>query len=243
MLTCVDKYLVRDFVKNRLGTDKYLNQLYQVCDNADEIDFAALPEKFVIKTSDGGNGDNVFICKDKASIDVEKVKEKVNSWKGRKLYAVSREWAYVGAKQSRIIVEQFLSEGEGVDLKDYKFFCFNGVPHYCQLIQDRSTVETIDFYDMDWNIMPFYGLNPKVLPSGKPVAKPEGFETMKEIAAKLSEGFPYARIDLYNIHGEIYFGEVTFYPASGYGIFTPDEWDFKFGNLMPNDSFIKNSGR
>lgn len=242
MLRCTDKYLVRNFVEERLGTDKYLNTLYQVCDSADEIDFESLPSQFVIKTTDGGNGNNIFICKDKSKVDWEAEKGKIDSWKGRKLYNVSREWAYEGAKQSRIIAEQFLSEGEGKDLTDYKFYCFNGVPHYCQLIQNRSTDETIDFYDMDWNHMQFCGFLPPncdKIPVGNDVAPPDCLEEMKSVASKLSEGFPFARIDLYNINGKVYFGEVTFYPASGYGVFTPDEWDFKLGDLMPNNTFMQ----
>lgn len=241
MLRCVDKYLVRDFVEERLGTDKYLNKLYLVCDRTEEIEFDTLPAQFVIKTTDGGNGNNIFICKDKSKVDWESVKTRIDGWKGRKLYNVSREWAYVGAKQSRIIVEKYLSEGENSDLTDYKFYCFNGEPHFCQLIQNRSTDETIDFYDMDWNHMPFCGLLPPnydKVPLGNGAGRPDCFEEMKYVAAKLSEGFPFSRIDLYNIGGEIYFGEVTFYPASGYGVFDPDEWDFKLGDLMPNHTFM-----
>ena len=118
------------------------------------------------------------------------------------------------------------------DLPDYRFYCFDGKPMYCQLIQERVTKETIDFYDMEWNHMPFYGLNPLHGPAAKPAAKPQGFEQMTEIAAKLSKGYPFVRVDLYNVEGTTFFGELTFYPASGYGHFTPDEWDERLGELL-----------
>ena len=221
-----------------MGSDKYLNQLYQVCDNAEDIDWDSLPDKFVIKTTDGGNGNNIFICLDKTNIDKNKIVRQINSWKNKKMYSISREWAYVGASSSKIIIERYLSESDGADLRDYKFFCFNGKPYYCQLIQDRSSNETIDFYDMDWNHMPFYGLNPMHGPAAKPAAKPAAYESMKEIAKKLSTGFPFVRVDLYSVKDGVYFGELTFYPASGYGVFTPDEWDYKLGDLMPNNSIL-----
>ncbi len=118
------------------------------------------------------------------------------------------------------------------ELSDYKFFCFNGVPKYCQVIADRRTKETIDFFDMEWNHQEFYGLNPKC---GN-AAKPENFEKMKSIAQKLSADIPFTRVDLYNINGKVYFGEITLYPASGLGCFTPDEWNLRLGNLimLPN---------
>lgn len=91
---------------------------------------------------------------------------------------------------------------------------------------------------MDWNHMPFYGLNPMHGPAAKPAAKPAAYESMKEIAKKLSAEFPFVRVDLYSVEDGVYFGELTFYPASGYGVFTPDEWDYKLGELIPNNSIL-----
>ena len=139
MLKCTDKYLVRDYVTGKLGTDVYLNKLYQVCDKAEDIDFDSLPEMFVIKTTDGGNGDNVFICRDKSKINIQEVKALVNSWKNKKYYDISREWAYIGAKRSRIIIERFLSQENSEELLDYKFFCFNGKPAFFKVDFDRQT--------------------------------------------------------------------------------------------------------
>ena len=118
------------------------------------------------------------------------------------------------------------------DLKDYKFFCFDGEPRYCQVIRDRHVKETIDFYDNEWNHMPFVGLNPVAKNGVEPVAKPQRLDEMLDLCRQLSHGIPFLRVDLYNIQGQIYFGELTFYPASGLGVFTPDEWDGKLGEMI-----------
>ena len=118
------------------------------------------------------------------------------------------------------------------DLPDYKFFCFNGEPHYCQVIRDRHSKETIDFYDMEWNHMSFVGLNPVAKNGIAPVARPVHLETMKDICRKLSKDIKFSRIDLYVIDGKEYFGEITFYPASGFGEFTPADWNERLGELI-----------
>ena len=118
------------------------------------------------------------------------------------------------------------------DLIDYKFYCFNGKPEYCQVIRNRRTKETIEFYDMKWNIMPFWGLNPMAKPALTPITKPINFNKMIEICKILSKDIPFVRIDLYEINFKVYFGEITFYPASGVGRFTPNEWNYKLGDLI-----------
>ena len=121
------------------------------------------------------------------------------------------------------------------DLPDYKFFCFNGEPYYCQVIRDRHTKETIDFYDMEWNHMPFVGLNPVAKNGVEPVAKPVHLEQMKYICRKLSKDIKFSRIDLYVIDDKEYFGEITFYPAAGLGEFTPTYWNERLGDLINLD--------
>ena len=126
------------------------------------------------------------------------------------------------------------------DLADYKFFCFNGEPMYCQVIRDRSTAETIDFYDMKWRLMPFVGLNPVarngLIPVARngliPVARPDHLDEMIDICRKLADKAPFTRVDLYVINNKEYFGEITLYPASGFGVFSPKEWDEKLGKLI-----------
>lgn len=232
MLQCVDKFAVRKYVEEKMGNDAILNKLYQVCNSADEIDFSALPNKFVVKTTDGGNGDNVLIVKNKMDLDIPKTIRLINSWRNKKYYVVSREWAYKGARKSQIIVEKFLEDEvvPGNALVDYKFFCFSGEPYVCQIISDRFSNEHIDFYDMNWNrLIGLIGLNANATNSPSEFPKPKNFDKMIEAARKLSVDFPFVRVDLYNINGTIYFGELTFYPASGYGSFKPDSFDLELG--------------
>ena len=235
MLRCTDKYEVRKYIEEK-GFGEYLIPLIGVYNNVDEINYAALPEKFVAKTTDGGGGNQVLICKNKSSLSESQFREQLLGWmSARKVKKhVGREWAYENDYPRRIIIEQFISADDAMDkdLCDYKFFCFAGVPHYCQLIQDRSIEETIDFFDMDWKHMPFRGLNPKCSFANDVAVCPNTFECMKSIAESLSAGFPFVRVDLYSVNGHIYFGELTFYPASGYGQFTPDEWDDELGALL-----------
>lgn len=231
MLKCVDKFQVRDYVTNKLGTDKYLNKLYQICDKAEDIDFASLPNEFVIKTTDGGSGDNVYICKNKTNIDNQKVVALVNSWRNKKYYQISREWAYLGAKSSKIIVEQYLSQNNGEELLDYKFFCFNGVVKFMKIDFDRSSNHGANYYDLEMNLLPF-GENESPPNPNKTFDKPSNLQDMAKLAEQLSKDFPFVRVGFYNINGVIYFGELTFYPGSGYSKFIPDSADFEWGKLF-----------
>lgn len=234
MLRCTDKYEVRKYIEEK-GLGKYLIPLVGIYNNVEDIDFANLPNKFVAKSTDGGGGNQVFICRDKNSISEETFRERLAAWmNARKIKKqAGREWAYENNFPRRIIIEKLIeADDTKKDLSDYKFFCFNGEPSYCQLIQDRSTEETIDFYDMNWEHMPFRGLNPRCGFASSLAPRPVNFDRMKEIAKLLSKEFPFVRVDLYSVGDSIYFGELTFYPASGYGHFTPDEWDEKLGAIM-----------
>lgn len=128
------------------------------------------------------------------------------------------------------------------DLNDYKFFCFNGEPKYCQVIRDRHINETIDFYDMEWNHMPFVGLNPIAKNGATPVEKPANLGVMKDICCRLSKDLKFSRIDLYLIDEKVYFGEITFYPAAGLGKFTPTEWNEHMGRLIKLDGRMAGGG-
>lgn len=235
MLDCVDKYLVREYIEKKLGSDEYLNTLYQVCDSADEINFNTLPNKFVIKTTDGGNGDNVLICRDKSKLNIQETIERVNGWRNKKYYAVSREWAYNGAKKSRVIVEQFLESDENLDgsIDDYKFLCFNGKFRYLWVDKNRYSDHRRGFWDENLNFLK--GVKSDHPTFDAPPALPNNIDEMIHIAEKLSEDFPFARVDFYNIKGQIYFGEITFYPWSGYVQYTPDSFDFDLGKWFHVD--------
>lgn len=234
MPQCTDKYLVRNFIKKQLGDDKYLNKLYQVCNKAADIDFDALPEKFVIKTTDGGNGDNVFICKDKNNIDKDKIKAMVDSWRYKHYENLSREWAYVGATNSKIIIEKYLEDPNSIDgsIDDYKFLCFNGKFQCLWIDKNRYSDHRRGFWNKELTFLPnVISDHPTFITT--PVL-PENINEMIALSEKLSSPFPFARVDWYNINKKIVFGEITFYPWSGYVQFSPDDFDFELGEYFKN---------
>lgn len=239
--TMVDKYAVKEYVATRIGNE-YIIPTIGVWDSVEDIEWDKLPDQFVLKTTHGGGGNGVFICKDKNVFDKKKAIKSLKESMKSDIYHSYREWPYKNVPR-KIIAEVFMEQAassEKKDLDDYKFFCFNGEPMYCQVIRDRHTKETIDFYDMDWNHQEFVGLNPiahnnqtQVARNGlTPVARPSKYELMIDICRKLSKDIPFIRVDLYVINELIYFGELTFFPASGIGIFTPIEWTSKLGDLL-----------
>lgn len=157
-----------------------------------------------------------MICRDKSCLDIEKAKSKIEKCMRSDFYYLMREWPYKNVKR-RIIAEPLIEDNESLNLKDYKFYCFNRKVKYCQLIANRSSEETIDFFDENWNHQPFVGLNPVC--SNAPV----NYKQMIILTDQLAEGFPFVRVDFYNINGRILFGEMTFFPAGGFGTFTPIE--------------------
>lgn len=237
MLRCTDKYEVRKVIEE-MGLADILIPLIGVFNSPTEIEFDKLPNEFVAKTTDGGGGNQVLICRDKNSLGRDAFFARLDEWmKAPKSKNAGREWAYENGYPRRIVIEKLIKNGECNDLPDYKFFCFNGKPLYCQYIDNRSTTETIDFYDMNWKHQDFVGLNTACRNSGLIIPKPENFDHLKGIAEKLAGDYPFVRVDLYNTVDEILFGELTFYPASGFGCFTPDEWDAKIGELLDNEMF------
>ena len=231
--TMVDKYAVKQYVANIIGEEHIIPTL-GVWDSPEDIDWGSLPNQFVLKTTHGGGGGGVVICKDKTTFDKTTAIAKLKESMASDIYSGLREWPYKNVPK-RIIAEKFMAPEKSPapkDLPDYKFFCFNGEPKYCQVIRDRHTKETIDFYDMDWNHMPFVGLNPVARNGLTPVARPGNLDEMKEICRKLADSKSFVRVDLYVIDDKTYFGELTLYPASGMGVFTPSEWNDKLGDWL-----------
>lgn len=225
---CVDKFEVRKFVESK-GLGSTLNKLYQVCSNPEEIDFNALPERFVIKSTDGGGGENILICKDKSAIDISETVSVLRKWKNKKNINAGREWAYTCIDESRYIVEEYLENESdpAAGISDYKFFCFNGKP-YCVVYDiDRYIGHKRNFYDTKWNNLHVTSDCPGFEDNG--TDKPAGLEEMLKVAEILSADFPFVRVDLYYISGHVYFGEMTFYPWSGYVRFHPEEFDCELG--------------
>lgn len=235
----VDKLAVKDYVSSKIGKE-YIIPTLGVWDRVEDIDWDALPDQFVLKTTHGGGGCGVVICADKTKFDKAKAIKKLETSMRTNAGHAYREKPYLNVPR-KIIAEKFMAERKkdgvpiGKDLPDYKFFCFDGEPKYCQVIRDRSTKETIDFYDMEWNLMPFVGLNPVAKNGLNPVAKPLHIGDMIKICRKLSANIKFSRIDLYVINDKEYFGEITLYPAAGLGKFTPTEWNERLGDLIKID--------
>jgi hypothetical protein len=225
MQKCADKYDVRDYVASTVG-EQYLNECLGIWNNVDEIDFEALPNQFVLKPTNG-SGD-VVICNDKTTLNWEQAKKTLVQNSKRHFSSKTKEWAYYGLPY-RIIGERLIKSSDENQIKDYKFFCFGGIPKFLFVGSERGTEHLkFDFFDTDWNWLPVTNAhehNPKL-------KRPEHFEEMLDVAAKLSKPFPHARIDLYEEEGKVFFGEITFYHFGGFTRFEPDEWDFKFGEYF-----------
>ena len=227
MHECVDKYLVREYVKNK-GLEHILVPLLGKYDSIDQVDFNALPQAFILKTTHGGGGLNVAVCTDKSKLDINGLKTKLQcSSAPVKPNTMGREWAYYGLKPG-IVAEKLLIDGEHPEagINDYKIFCYNGKPEYIIVDVDRYIGHKRNFYDCDWNDLHITSDCP---PANREIKKPENLDEMLDVARKLSQDFPYVRVDLYSVEGKVYFGELTFYPWSGYVQFTPDEADKRFG--------------
>lgn len=228
----VDKFEVKEYVKNIIGDD-YIIPTIAIYDQAESINFDALPEQFVLKCTHDSGG--IVICTDKSMLNKDKTIKKLKKGLENNFFLINREWPYKNVKP-RIIAEQYISEIDG-DLRDYKFFCFNGIPKFLYVASDRfiEGEETkFDFFDMDFNHLPIINGHPN---SKMHIKKPKGFELMVELAQKLSAGMIHVRVDFYDVNGKIYFGEMTFFHMSGLTKFEPQEWDLKFGEYihLPNE--------
>lgn len=224
----VDKYAVKDYVARIIGKE-YVIPTIGVWDKPHDIDFDSLPNRFVLKTTHGGGSDGVVICKDKTRFDKDAAIARLKRGMEQNIYKALREWPYKDVTR-RIIAEEYLS-GDGGELVDYKFFCFNGAPEYCQVIGGRNDLMTIDFFDMNWVHQPFH--EPKHYPFAKKnIPQPNSFGEMKQLAKQLSDGIPFIRIDFYEVEGQPQFGELTFFPTSGIGGFKPMGWDLAFGKMI-----------
>lgn len=226
----VDKYAAKEYVSKHIGSE-YIIPTIGIFKSVDEINFSTLPNQFVLKCTHDSGG--LVVCKDKANLNIKSVKNKLRKGLKRTYVVQNREYPYKNVPR-RIIAEQYLQTNSGSDLIDYKFFCFNGKAEYCQVIANRSTDESIDFYDRNWKHQEFIGLLPTAHHAPTAHHMPKNYDKMLEIADKLASDIPapFVRIDLYNIVGKIYFGEITFFPATGMGVFRPSEWDLRLGELI-----------
>ena len=232
MTLYTDKYEVRKIVEKKIGSH-ILNELYGIFETPDEIDFDSLPESFVLKATHGSGWN--MIVKNKSVLETEKAKKKMKKWLGRNFYTKKREWAYKDIPP-RIICEKYLENKDG-SLNDYKFYCFNGNPHFIQVDVDRYTGHSRAYYSLEWQKLDFFMVKntkkKKILRYEKELKRPESLTDMVEIVRTLSSDFRFARVDMYDVDEKAVFGEVTFYPSNGGGKFSPEHMDVEFGNLIP----------
>lgn len=226
----VDKYLVRDYIREKLG-EEYLIPLIGVWDSPDEIDFDALPDKFVLKCNHN-SGVGMYICKDKSKMNVEKVKRELRRGLAQDYYLTGREWPYKNVPR-KIICEKFMLDMPGAtDFTDYKFFCFDGMVDCVMVCLERSSGDTkFYFFDKGWNLKRL-NIRGRNAPEGFTIPKPACMDEMFKIAAELSKGMPFTRVDLYQSNGQVYFGELTFFPDSGFDANLLCETDAYFGKLI-----------
>ena len=229
----VDKIAVKDYVAGKIGSE-YIIPTLGVWEKAEDIDWNSLPDKFVLKCNHNSGG--LVVCTAKNKLDVQAACERLNHSLKQNYYYSNREYPYKNVPP-RILAEPYMQDNSSKELMDYKFYCFNGRAEYCQVIADRSTCETIDFYDRNWVHQPFIGLYAKALHAKALHACPPDYPKMIEIAETLAVGIPFVRIDLYYINRHIYFGEITFFPLAGMGIFSPEEWNERLGAMikLPSD--------
>ena len=230
----VDKYEAKKYVAEIIG-EKYIIPTILICDKFDDIDFDSLPEKFVIKCTHDSGG--LVICKDKKSFDIQMARKKITRCQKNNFYWQGREWPYKNVAP-RIIVEAYMEDSTTKDLRDYKFFTFNGVVKLLFIATERQTVgedTKFDFFDENYNHLDIKNGhdNAAIIPP-----KPQNFEEMKRLAEMLGRNFPHVRVDFYEVDGDIYFGELTFAHWSGMVPFEPDEWDKIIGDwiLLPEQS-------
>lgn len=222
----VDKVTAKDYVAKIVG-EKYIIPTIGVWNSVDDIDWQALPDQFVLKAAHDSGG--VVVCKDKSKLDIELSKEILRG-AGKKDYTrYNKEYPYYNVPH-RFIAEQYMEDESGYELKDYKIFCFDGEPKFLFVATGRQQHDTrFDFYDLEFNHLPVLNGHPNAdsFPS-----KPDNFSEMLIVAKQLSKGIPHVRVDLYNIKGKIFFGELTFFHWSGMTPFEPREWDYEFGKYF-----------
>ena len=222
--TLTDKYAVREWVEGKIGKD-YLIPLIGVWDSFDNIDFDLLPKQFVLKTNHG-TGTNLIV-KDKYKINMRRAKRMFDDWmKTDYAFTNSLQLHYRDIKR-KIIAEKYLETNLG-ELQDYKFLCFDGKPCFCWVDLGRYSKHTRTVFDMNWKLQPWtqasYGI------ANYDIPMPKNFDMMIDIANILSKGFSHVRVDLYNIDGKIYFGEMTFTNGSGLDPIIPKEYDKVLGD-------------
>lgn len=228
--TMVDKYEVKKYVASIIG-EKYIIPTIGVWDRFEDIDFSTLPDQFVLKCTHDSGG--LIICRDKSKLDIEAARRKINRSLKRNYYLLGREWPYKNVPP-RIIAEKYLSEQEQTEqLIDYKFYTMNEKVRVVMIVTDRGVSTKADYFDTEFNHLDFtWGYpNAEKFPS-----KPQSFCQMIVLAEKLAKNTTEVRVDFYDVGGQIYFGELTFFDGSGMQRIEPVEWDKRLGSWLDLDN-------
>lgn len=222
---CADKNLARKYVEDHGLKDILIRQI-AVYDSADMIDFDALPNQFVLKPShDSGH---TILCGDKSKLNYKRTVDRLNNFLTVDYEFMSGEWVYA-TKHKTIVCEEFMTDNVSNEILDYKLFCFNGNPEVIFFVSDRTNHGKSDFYNLNWVKQNYRWAYE---PSGKTFPRPYALEAMIEYAKVLAKGFPFVRVDFYEINKKVYFGEMTFFHGGGLGWFDPKSKDDDFGNLI-----------
>jgi len=222
----VDKYEAKKYVANIIG-EQYIIPTLGIYEKFEDIDFEKLPNKFVIKCTHDSEG--VVICDDKKTLDIAMAKRKIEKAMKYNFYYIGREWPYKNIKP-RILIEQYMEDHTDGELRDYKFFCFDGEPKAMFIATDRNKGETkFDYFDIDFHHLDIRQHYPN---ASKEIRKPQTFDEMITLSKQISKGLKHARIDFYEVDGKLYFGEITFYHFSGFQPFNDTKWDALFGEWL-----------
>lgn len=226
--TMVDKYAVKEYVSKIIGKE-YIIPTLGVWNSFDDIDFGSLPNQFVLKTTHGGGGLAVIICKDKANFDMARARRILEKSLHSDIYRNFREWPYKDVPK-RIIAEKYMQADNSSGLDDYKIHNFNGAPKVILVCRDRfgNNAMTESFFTDKWEHL-------DIRRPGHPnpdIRRPDNLQELLRLAQTLSKGIPFVRTDFYTINGKVYFGEITFYPASGLSPFYPAKYDRMFGDWL-----------
>lgn len=222
-----DKYEVKKYVTDTIGS-QYVIPALGVWNCFDEIDFDALPQRFVLKCTHDSGG--LVICRDKSALDKTRARVKIEKCLDRNYYFRSREWPYKNIAP-RVLAEEYLSDGSGEEPRDYKVFCFGGTPRLILVCQSRFSGSglTEDFYDTNWQLTE---ITRPGRDRGPLIPRPVHLEEMLHTAAQFAAGIPFLRVDFYDTPEALYFGEFTFFPSSGFVGFEPEKWDETLGKWI-----------
>lgn len=226
----VDKYLVKDYVAEILG-EQYIIPTIGIWNDVQSIDFNNLPNQFVLKTTNGGGGNGVVICKDKDRLDFYQAKNKLKKSLNQDIYNLLREWPYKNVEK-RIIAEKYMEDENG-SLNDYKVLCFGGVAKLIEYHTNRfNERHAQDFYDRNWKKTGI-SQNSNYTATDEIAPCPSCLSDMIDFSETLSRGIPLCRIDWYVVGNRLYFGEITFYDGSGFELFDDDYYEELLGSWIP----------